>query len=122
MSDEPGKQFRDAWIASVHKHYEGEPKPGYITPWEQTPEWERSCAAATETMIVNLLRNSDNAALKLSREQKSQYVAACWAAQIHRHIADPKPSYVAGWQDLPQWQRQVDADIFDAVANNSDGR
>jgi hypothetical protein len=118
VGDEPGKQFRDAWIAGVHKHYGGEPKPGYVTPWGETLEWERSCAAATEAMIVSLLHSSDNAAVKLTREQKSQFVAACWTAQIYRQIAEPKPSYVATWDASPRWQREVDADIFDAVANN----
>ena len=116
MPDEPGRQFRDAWITGVRKHFPGEPKPGYVTPWEQTPDWERACAAATQDLIQALIRSSENAALNLKREQKGQFVAACWNAQIYRHIPDPKPSYVAPWEDLPAWQKEVDADIFDAVA------
>lgn len=123
MPDEPGRLFRVAWIAGVRKHFPGEPKPGYVTPWEQTPDWERSCAAATQDLIQALVRSSDNAALNLKREQKGQFVAACWNAQIYRHIPDPKPSYVAPWEDLPPWQKEVDADIFDAVATpTSDAR
>jgi hypothetical protein len=42
-------------------------------------------------------------------------VALCWIAQIHKHIESPKPSYVADWEELPEWQRETDADIFEAV-------
>ena len=38
---------------------------------------------------------------KLTRAQKGRFVALCWIAQIYKHIADPKPSYVADWDDLP---------------------
>ena len=120
MSEEPGKQFRDAWIAGVHRHYPGEPKPGYVIPWEDTPAWERACAAATEGLVHALLRSSDYAAVKLTRVQKGQFVAAIWNAQIYRHVADPKPSYVAPWENLPPWQREVDADIFEALAGRSE--
>jgi hypothetical protein len=46
MAEEPGRIFREAWISGVKKYYPGEPKPGYITPWDETPEWERQAAAA----------------------------------------------------------------------------
>ena len=42
-------------------------------------------------------------------------MALCWIAQIYRHFPDPKPSYVADWADLPPWQQETDADIFDTV-------
>ncbi|MFJ9442535.1 hypothetical protein ACIRRH_11765 [Kitasatospora sp. NPDC101235] len=43
---EDGRIFREAWIAGVRKHFPGDPKPGYIAPWEDTPPWERASAAA----------------------------------------------------------------------------
>lgn len=43
---ERGRVFRDAWILGVMRHYPGEPKVGYIAPWEETPDWERESAAA----------------------------------------------------------------------------
>ena len=122
MNSEAGKVFREAWIAGVRVHFPGEPKPGYVTPWEQTPEWERESAAAVYQMVAELLTASAGAASKLTRVQKSQFVAACWTAQIFRRIPDPKPSYVAAWEDLPAWQREVDADIFEAVQNDRKGR
>lgn len=42
---ERGRVFRDAWIAGVTRHYPGEPKVGYIAPWEETPDWEWESAA-----------------------------------------------------------------------------
>lgn len=37
------------------------------------------------------------------------------SAQMFTHFDDPKPGYVADWADLPVWQRETDADIFDAI-------
>jgi hypothetical protein len=41
-----GRIFREDWIAGVKKHFPGEPKSGYITPWDEVPDWERASAAA----------------------------------------------------------------------------
>lgn len=115
---EPGQTFRQAWIDGVNKHYPGQPKPGYITPWEDTPDWERASAAAVEQQVRAFVDVSASQTAKLSREQRGRFVAICWVAQIYRHIPDPKPSYVADWDDLPEWQRETDADIFDRIAES----
>jgi hypothetical protein len=115
MGNDGGQVFREAWIDGVRRHYPGEPKPGYVTPWEDTPEWEQASAAAVYEQVVEFLRITEGAAAKLSREQKGQFVAVCWAAQIHLRIENPKPSYTAGWGELPEWQQQVDADIFEHI-------
>lgn len=112
---EQGRIFREAWIAGVHAHYPGEPKPGYVAPWEETPEWERECAATVYGQVADFVAVSDGSTSKLSREQRGRFVALCWIAQIHRHIADPKPGYVADWDKLPEWQQETDSDIFDAI-------
>lgn len=31
----------------------------------------------------------------------------------------PKPGYVADWPDLPDWQKETDADIFEAIEDAS---
>jgi hypothetical protein len=113
--EEPGRLFREAWIAGVHKHLPGVPKPGYVAPWEETPDWERASAAAVCLQVDAFLDTTGGAAAKLTREQKGRFVALCWTGQIFRHFPDPKPSYVADWSALPEWQREVDADIFEAV-------
>jgi hypothetical protein len=115
MTTEPGRVFREAWIAGVLAHFPGTPKPGYVTPWEETPQWERDAAAAVYGQVAGLLATTDGAASRLGRVQKGQFVAVCWAAQIHQRIDDPKPAYVAAWGELPSWQQETDADIFEAV-------
>ncbi|WP_116205850.1 hypothetical protein [Amycolatopsis circi] len=115
MSEEPGRIFRDAWIAGVKRHFPGEPKPGYITPWEETPDWERASAAAVYAQVRQFVEISGGSTAKLSRAQKSRFVALCWIAQIYQHIPDPKPAYVADWDQLPPWQQETDADIFEAI-------
>ncbi|HEY1968849.1 MAG TPA: hypothetical protein VGH89_12945 [Pseudonocardia sp.] len=112
---EHGRVFRDAWISGVTAHYPGEPKPGYITPWDDTPDWERASAAAVYEQVRAFVEISDGTTHKLSRGQRGRFVATCWIAQIYKHIPDPKPSYVADWDDLPAWQQETDADIFDAI-------
>lgn len=115
MENENGRVFREAWIAGVKEHYPGQPKPGYIAPWDQTPEWERSAAAAVYEQIRDFVEKSAGSTARLSREQKGRFVALCWIAQIYKHIPDPKPSYVADWDGLPAWQRETDADIFEVI-------
>lgn len=115
MSNDDGRIFREAWIAGVHKHFPGDPKPGYVTPWEETPEWERAAAAAVCAQVREFVAVSGGMTRKLTREQRGRFVATCWIAQMHRHIEDPKPGYVADYAELPGWQRETDADIFDAI-------
>lgn len=112
---EGARVFREAWIAGVRRHFPGEPKPGYVTPWEDTPEWERAAAGAVCEQVRQFLEVSEGHAGRLTREQKGRFVAICWTAQMYRHFEDPKPGYVADWPDLPDWQRETDADIFEAI-------
>jgi hypothetical protein len=114
-----GRIFREAWIAGVNKHYPGEPKPGYITPWDDTPDWERQAAAAVCSQVRAFAEISAGSTAHLTREQKGRFVAICWIAQIYKHFKDPKPSYVADWADLPEWQRETDADVFERIENDA---
>ena len=115
VSTEPGRIFREAWIAGVRRHYPGEPKPGYVAGWEDTPDWERQSAAAVYEQVRSFVELSAGNTAKLSREQKGRFVALCWIAQIHKHVPNPKPAYVADWDELPAWQRETDADIFERI-------
>jgi hypothetical protein len=114
-SEEHGRIFREAWIAGVRNHFPGEPKPGYIASWDDTPDWERQAAAAVCEQVRRFIDISGGTTAKLSREQKGRFVAICWIAQIYKHIPDPKPAYVADWAQLPDWQQQTDADIFEHI-------
>jgi hypothetical protein len=113
--EEAGRVFREAWIAGVRKHYPGEPKPGYVTPWDDTPEWERDSAAAVYEQVRQFIEAADGATAKLTREQKGRFVALCWIAQIFKHFPNPKASYVADWSDMPEWQQETDSDIFEHI-------
>lgn len=117
IDEAAGRAFRQAWIDGVRKYFPGEPKPGYVAPWEDTPDWERAAAAAVYIQVREFIQATDGAATKLSREQKGQFVAVCWTGQIYKHIPDPKPGYVAGWGELPEWQRETDSDIFERFEN-----
>jgi hypothetical protein len=113
--DEPGRVFREAWIAGVRKHFPGEPKPGYIAPWQEMPEWEQASATAVYEQVRTFIEATNGRAAKLTREQQGRFVALCWTGQIFKHFTDPKPSYVADWADLPKWQQETDSDIFEQI-------
>jgi hypothetical protein len=115
MSIDFGRLFREEWIAGVRRHHPGEAKPGYVAPWEDMPQWEREAAAAVCQQVADFVAVSGGAVRRLSREQRGRFVAVCWIAQIYREFPEPKPSYVADWDEMPEWQRKVDADIFDAI-------
>lgn len=111
--------FRDAWIAGVTTYYPGEPKPSYITPWDDTPDWERAGATAVYDQVRAFIEAADGNTAKLTRTQKGRFVALCWIAQIYKHFPDPKPAYVADWDDLPEWQRETDSDIFERIEQDA---
>ncbi len=118
MQDEQlagGQAFRRAWIDGVTQYFPGEPKPAYVAPWDEIQAWEREAAATVYHQVRAFLTATDGNAARLTRAQKGQFVALCWTAQIYQRIADPKPSYVAEWNDLPTWQRETDADIFERI-------
>jgi hypothetical protein len=115
LSLDHGRIFREAWIAGVTTHYPGEPKPSIVAPWDETPEWERDSAAAVYEQVHAFVNVTEGNTAKLTRAQKGRFVALCWIGQIYKHFPDPKPSYIADWDDLPQWQQETDADIFEHI-------
>lgn len=116
-----GRIFRRAWIDGVRKYYPEEPKPGYVAEWEDMPAWEQGAAIAVYDQVAQFISITNGNAGKLSPEQKGRWVALCWIGQIHKHIPDPKPSYVADWEQLPDWQKKVDSDIFSAIEASLSG-
>jgi hypothetical protein len=42
-------------------------------------------------------------------------VDTAWIGQIFRHFDDPKQSYVADWDAMPEWQKETDSDIFERI-------
>ena len=113
--EEDGRSFRAAWIDGVTKHFPGEPKLSYIAPWEEMADWERDSAAGVYALVRQFVLDTGSATAKLSREQRGRFVALCWLGYVYKHFPEPKPSYVADYNDLPEWQRETDADIFACV-------
>jgi hypothetical protein len=114
VQDDRGRIFREAWIAGLTKHFDGAPKDSYIRLWDETPEWEKACATAVYDYVVEFIQAGDGAT-KLSRVQKGQFVAVCWREQVRKHVADPKPSHVPAWEDMPRWWQETDSDIFERI-------
>ncbi|URM91099.1 hypothetical protein LUW75_15145 [Streptomyces sp. MRC013] len=112
---EGARLFREAWIAGVRRHFPGEPKPGYVTPWDDTPRWEREAAGAVYAQVRQFVEVSGGTTARLSREQKGRFVATCRTARMCRHFEDPKPGYAADRPGLPTRQQETDADVFEAV-------
>ncbi len=117
-----GRAFRDAWIRGVRRHHPGEPKHSYVAPWEDTPEWERASAAAVYDQVRGFILGTDGQAVRLTRAQKGRFVALCWIGQILRHFAEPKRAHLGDWDDMPQWQRETDADIFEHIERTERAR
>lgn len=110
-----GQFFREAWITGVKKHFPGTPKPGYITPWAEISPWEQESASAVYEQVQQFVQVTDGKTMRLSREQKGRFVCLCWVGQIFKHFPDPKPSYVVDWEELPAWQQETNADIFESI-------
>lgn len=115
--DNGGRIFRQAWIDGVTAHFPGAPKPGYIAPWQEMPEWEQHAAATVFTKARALIVAGLQAEppVQLTAEQGGRYIAEAWIVQVYRHISQPKPGYVADWDELPEWQRETDKDIFKQI-------
>jgi hypothetical protein len=103
----------------VHAALPGEPKPSYISPWDETPERERENATAVYDQVCAFSEVADGNTAKLTRAQKGRFVALCWIRQIFKHFPDPKPAYVADWDDLLLWQQATDADIFEHIEQHT---
>ncbi|MFE9001141.1 hypothetical protein ACFYOY_03160 [Streptomyces sp. NPDC007875] len=93
----------DLWACALTRH-------AYVGVYEGR---YREAAGAVYEQVRQFLELSGGHSSRLTREQKGRLVATCWIAQMYRHFEDPKPGYVADWADLPDWQQETDADIFE---------
>jgi hypothetical protein len=114
LGEQQGRRFRSAWINGVQTHYPGTPKPGYIAPWEEMASWEQLAASAVYGKVRALIQVGlqHEPPTHLVDEQGGRYISEAWNVQVFRHIPNPKSSYVVDWDDLSEWQRRTDMDIF----------
>jgi len=110
-----GRFFREAWITGVKRHYPGTPKPGYIASWSEMSQWEQESAIAVYEQVRQFVLVTGGKTKHLGQEQKGRFVCICWIGQIFKHFSQPKESYIANWEQLPEWQRETDVDIFEAI-------
>ena len=112
-----GRLFRAAWIQGVQHHFPGTPKPGYISPWEEMSSWEQEAASIVYQKVYQLIKLGlqHEPPARVTAEQGGRFISEAWNVQVFRHIENPKPGYVADWEDLPEWQRLTDRDIFVAI-------
>lgn len=110
-----GRYFREAWITGVNRHYPGTPKSGYVAPWSEMSEWEQKAAITVYAKTQAFIRAGQQTGIYPTPEQGGRFISEAWNVQVYRHIPDPKPGYVADWEDLPGWQRETDTDIYSAI-------
>ncbi len=115
--EEGGRFFRTCWIAGVHKHYPGTPKPSYIAPWENMSTWEQEIVMALYQQAYALVvaGMERDQMVRLNREQGGRVIRIGWVGQVYKHISEPKLAYVCDWEEMPAWEREVDRDIFEAI-------
>jgi hypothetical protein len=112
-----GRIFRSAWINGVNAYFPGAPKAGYIAPWEEMSEWEQQSAIAVYGKVCALIQVGlqQEQPVRLAPEQGGRFISEAWNVQVYRHIPNPKPAYIADWDELPEWQRRTDIDIFSTI-------
>lgn len=117
--EEGGRFFRNAWIMGVHKYFPGTPKPGYVAPWENMPDWEKDIVTELYQQVSALVHAGieQEKFTQLNREQGGHVIRIGWIGQVYKHISDPKPAYVSAWEEMPQWEQEVDMDIFEEIQN-----
>jgi len=109
-----GRLVRQAWIDGVNKYFPGVPKQSYIAPWEEIGEWERAIVIEIFNQVEAFLQSGESSQ-QLSREQGGRLVRFIWIVQVYRRIPEPKASYVCSWEEMPEWEREADMDMFSAI-------
>jgi hypothetical protein len=114
-----GRLVRLAWVKGVHTHFPEEPKASYTAPWEEISEWEREIVSSIyEQMRVFLQAGGleKQPTSLLTREQGGRLVRLMWIIQVYRILPQPKEAYIQPWENMPAWEREIDSDIFVAIA------
>jgi len=110
-----GRLLRTAWIEGVGRHHTGTPRARALDGWEDLASWERDSSCTVAEQIAQLVVAANGRTSRLTRAQRGQFVATCWIAQVHRHLSEPHVSSITPWEEMPDWQRQTVAHVFDVI-------
>ena len=59
-------------------------------------------------------------AVQTLKDEQGRAFREAWVAGVRKHYpGEPKPGYVADWDDLPAWQQETDADIFERIETDA---
>ncbi|SES09173.1 hypothetical protein [Actinokineospora terrae] len=108
---EGGQVYERAWNDGVRRHCPEQ--PGHLMSWVSLSPWERASANAVYETVRSIVEAGGTEGL--SRVQKGRFVTLLRIAQVHRHLSSPRESIVADWEELPAWQRETNADIFEHI-------
>ncbi|RLK59648.1 hypothetical protein [Actinokineospora cianjurensis] len=108
---EGGQVYERAWNDGVRRHCPGQ--SGHLRSWLTMAAWERASANAVYEVVRAVVEAGGTE--WLSRVQKGRFVTLLWIAQVHRHVPSPHESIVADWEELPSWQRETNADVFEHI-------
>lgn len=53
--------------------------------------------------------------MKITRDEGGKAVREAWVNYVRETVAEPKPSHVAPWEELSEWDKEADRRIYDAV-------
>jgi hypothetical protein len=110
-----GRLLRTAWVEGVGRHHPGGPRPGHVADWEELSDWERDSSVTVADQIARLVVAANGRTTRLTRAQRGQFVVTCWIAQVHRHLSEPSLAAITPWEEMPDWQRQTVAHVFDVI-------
>ena len=79
---------------------------------------ERESAAAVYDQVRAFIETTDGGTVKLTRSQKGRFVALCWIEQS-LNTSQIQSQLLADWDDLPPWQQETNADIFERIEQDT---
>ena len=110
-----GRLLRTAWVEGVGRHHPGTSRARAIDAWEELAPWVQQSSCTVAEQIAGLVVAANGRTTRLTRAQRGQFVATCWIAQVHRHQSEPPVSSITPWDEMPDWQRQAVAHVFDVI-------
>ena len=112
---EGGRFFQDQWIRLVKEHCPDHLRAEKLLPWEDLELWEQENAVKAYELVQHLAWTVGWPIDGLNREQKGRFVHTCLMAQVWKRAPQRKSIALSDWNQLPTWQQQVYADLFEMI-------